>query len=118
MGQFHCDRCQKSLLVTENVRYKVTIQVESAYDPLELTKNDIEQKNHQDVLQAILKSIEGRSAEELEAEIYKSFKFDLCLACQREYIRNPLGLSSPEYSQDSQNLKETGDGPTAPQDHP
>lgn len=116
MGQFHCDRCQKSLLVTENVRYKVLIQVESAYDPLELTKNDVEQKNHQDILRGILKSIEGRSAEELEAEIYKRFEFDLCLACQREYIRNPLGLPGPE---DSQNLKEEiGDGPTAPQDHP
>lgn len=115
MGQFHCDRCQKSLLVTENVRYKVTIQVESAYDPLELTKNDIEKTNHRDILQGILKSIEGKSAEELEAEIYKSFEFDLCLACQREYIRNPLGLrDGPENSQD---LKENGDGPAAPQDH-
>lgn len=114
MGQFHCDRCQKSLLVHENVRYKVIIQVESAYDPLELTKKDLEQKKHEDIVQDILKSIEDKSAEELEAEIHKRFEFDLCLACQREYINDPLGLRGPKGSQD---LKGNGHEPTVPQDH-
>jgi hypothetical protein len=90
MGEFHCDRCQKSLLVIENVRYKVRIQVESVYDIMEISPEDIKNNAQNQSYKEILDAIENKTAEELEAEIYKSFEFDLCLACQREYILNPL----------------------------
>ena len=35
-----CDRCGKSLLIDESVRYEVKIVVQAAYDPMELTAED------------------------------------------------------------------------------
>ena len=33
-----------------------------------------------------------KSAEELEDSVHKAFKYDLCPACQRAYILNPLAF--------------------------
>jgi hypothetical protein len=31
------------------------------------------------------------SPEEAQDQVYREFSFDLCPACQREYLRHPLG---------------------------
>ena len=42
MNGISCDRCDKSLLVDEDVRYEVRIVVQAAYDPMEITREDLE----------------------------------------------------------------------------
>ena len=41
MDGITCDMCGKPLLVDEPARYEVRIEVYAAYDPLELTPDDL-----------------------------------------------------------------------------
>jgi len=72
-----CDRCDRSLLAFEDVRYELEITVKAAYDPMELNLDEIMNTDHSAEIQRLLKLIESKSAAELEAEVYKTFKFDL-----------------------------------------
>ncbi|RMG08514.1 MAG: hypothetical protein D6731_21765 [Planctomycetota bacterium] len=91
MDGLTCDRCDGPLLVREDVRYEVFIRVQAAYDPMELNLDALAAADVGDELERLREAIERKSAEELEAEVYKEFRFDLCLPCQRRYLRDPLG---------------------------
>jgi len=84
-----CAMCGKLLLVDEDTRYVVEIAVYAAYDPLEITPEDLAQ-DHRLKIKRILEGIKGKSAQELEDEVAKLFRFHLCPACQKVYIKNPL----------------------------
>ena len=92
MSALACDRCDRSLLADEDVRYEVVIRVTAAYDPMELNLDAMAEADVSDELERLRKVIEGKTADELEAEIHKEFKFDLCMRCQREYLQDPLGV--------------------------
>lgn len=85
-----CDRCGRPLLVHEDVRYEVTLRIQSAYDVMELDLDAIAQRDVGDELSRLQSSIEAKTAEELEAEVWKEFKFDVCGRCQREMLKDPL----------------------------
>jgi hypothetical protein len=85
-----CDRCGRSLLVHEDVRYEVVIRVTAAYDPMELDLDAVVKADVEAELDRLREVIERRSAEELEADVFKEFTFDLCGRCQKEYLRDPL----------------------------
>lgn len=84
-----CDRCGKALLIDEEVRYLVRIEVKAAYDPLELVREDLERDLRAE-MEALVERMQGMSREEAENQIYREFRFDLCPPCQREYVRRPL----------------------------
>jgi len=86
-----CDRCGKTLLLEENVRYKVKIEVYAAYDPMEISADDLA-KDHQAEIRRLLERMNDLSAEEAQDSVYREMEFDLCPCCQREYLRNPLGM--------------------------
>lgn len=91
MSDLACDRCDRSLLAFEDVRYEVFIKVVAAYDPMELNPATIDKElDLQAEIDRLVKATEGMTAEELEATVYKEFKFDLCLRCQREFLKDPL----------------------------
>ena len=85
-----CDMCGKALLVDEDVRYVVKIEVYAAYDPMELTQQDLE-KDRRRELEALLEKARNMSEEELQDSVYRELEFHLCPACQRRYLKNPLG---------------------------
>jgi hypothetical protein len=91
MTDLACDRCGRSLLVDEDVRYEVKIEVWAAYDPMEISREALEGRDLDEDIRRLVAACEDRSADELEAEVHKSFRFDLCLRCQREFVRDPLG---------------------------
>ena len=88
-----CDGCGEGLLITADVRYVVKIEVFAAYDPLELTREDLA-KDHEAEMRRLLESMSGMDPRDLEDQVYRSFRFDLCPACQRKYIQNPLRVGS------------------------
>ncbi len=65
------------------------IQVKSAYDPLELTRQDLAQAEQE--LAAVLQELEHYTAEQAQDEVYRRFDFDLCATCQKQFLANPLG---------------------------
>ncbi len=83
-----CDRCGQ-LIEERSLRYIAKIQVYAAYDPLNIDFEDAT-RDHTEEIRAILKSCEGLSEEELMRDVYVEFQFDLCRACQRSYLKDPL----------------------------
>ena len=91
-----CDRCGRSLLAFEDVRYKLEMKVYAAYDTLELTKKELDETDHDAEIKRLIEVAESRDPEELEAEVYKEFSFDLCLRCQKEFLKEPLRPRAPD----------------------
>ena len=89
MINFNCDMCGKPLLVDENVRYVVKLEVFAAYDPMELVEEDLE-NDHLQEISDLIDEMKEMDEEELEEQVYKSFRFDLCPSCQKKYIKDPL----------------------------
>jgi hypothetical protein len=89
MDHLTCDLCGKALLADEPARYELRIQLYAAYDPLELTPEDLE-RDHRAEIRALLDRLEQMDPQEVEDSVYKEFHFDLCMACQRRYRRDPL----------------------------
>jgi len=86
MNHSTCDVCGRELLTPREVRYEVRIEIKAAYDPLALSDEDL-QKDYRAEIAKVLRQLEGLSAEEAQDEVYRVFDFDLCLPCQRRYIR-------------------------------
>ena len=90
-----CDLCGADLLCAET-RYVAEIRVYAAYDPLEITREDLA-RDVRGELAALIRRLRATAADEgaaqaLSDSVYKYFKFDLCAACHRKYIANPLSL--------------------------
>ena len=83
-----CDRCGQ-LIEEGGLRYIARIQVYAAYDPLKITFEDLT-RDHTNEIKEILKRCEGMTEEELMQDVYVDFQFDLCRACQRAYIQDPI----------------------------
>jgi hypothetical protein len=94
MDHQSCDLCGKALLTDEAVRYQVRIQVYAAYDPLEITPDDLS-RDRRDEIRTLLRQLAHADPQEVEDSVYKELHFDLCMACQRRYIRSPLPRPDP-----------------------
>ena len=70
MDGISCDRCSKSLLIDEEVRYQVKVVVQAAYDPMEISTTDLE-KTSPDSWKSLLKKLENLSAEEAQDQVYR-----------------------------------------------
>jgi len=95
MHGLSCDRCGKSLLIDEEVRYLARIEVVAAYDPPEITRRDLE-TDFDAELRRLVRSMEGRDAKSLEEEVAAIRRFDLCPPCRKLFLdaspgRTPTG---------------------------
>jgi len=93
MDRLTCDRCGNGLLLDAPVRYEVRIEVKSAYDPLELTEEDLAGASER--LREAVHAVQHLGAQEAMDEVYREFRFDLCRTCQKLFIKSPLGPSRP-----------------------
>ena len=84
-----CDLCGKTLLLDEDTRYTVKIEVFAAYDPLELTADDLKEDRRKE-LRELVERMKKMDPEEVQDGVYRRFEFQLCRACQRTYIKDPL----------------------------
>ena len=91
MYGLYCDGCGEPLLVDGNVRYVTKIEVFAAYDPLEITEEDLAQANEKS-WREIMAELKNKSAAELESDVYLQMRYDLCLACRKAYVQDPLNV--------------------------
>jgi hypothetical protein len=89
MDRLTCDLCGNGLLLDGEVRYEVKIDVTCAYDPMELTSEDLA-RDHASDLKNLVESMKSLSEEDAMDQVHRAFRFDLCGRCQKEYLRNPL----------------------------
>jgi hypothetical protein len=92
MDRLTCDGCGAPLLVESDVRYEVKIEVKAAYDPLEITEDDLA-KDHRAEMARIIAQLQHLSEQEAMDQIYRAFRFDLCTPCQRKYLKAPIKLA-------------------------
>jgi len=93
MNHTVCDLFSQELLRGNTVRYEVKIEVKAAYDPLNVTDEDLGQDFNTEFAKVLLQ-LDGISTEDAQAQVYRLFEFDLCPACQRSYVANPLRKES------------------------
>jgi hypothetical protein len=89
MNHRTCDRCGQELLKDREVRYEVCIEVQAAYDPLNLSEDDLA-TDFQAEIAKVLQQLENVSLAEAQNQVHRKFEFDLCPGCQREFVRDPL----------------------------
>lgn len=99
MMQYSCDLCGR---VIPRERYEAKVEIAAAFDPEELTEDDLDA----DHLQSIAESLEilDDSCEFDAAAVEpKTLRFDLCLQCMKRFARDPLGRESLQRLNFSQN---------------
>jgi hypothetical protein len=89
MNHVTCDLCGRDLPGGGEVRYEVRLEVRAAYDPLDLSQEELK-KDYRAEIAGVLRRLEGLSEQDAQGQVYRAFDFDLCPACQRRYVRDPL----------------------------
>jgi hypothetical protein len=92
-----CDRCGQPLEKGQ-LRYAVKVQVFAAYDEMEIGGKDL-LKSHKEEIAKLIEQAKGMTEEELMRDVYVELKFDLCRACHKEYLKQPIP-QPPEQSPD------------------
>ncbi len=88
MIHYLCDGCGATLQ-RHALRYTVKIDVHAAYDEMEIGLLDLV-RSHREEIQELVAKLHKQDAEEIESQIYKRIRLDLCPACQRRFLRAPL----------------------------
>jgi hypothetical protein len=91
MLHFSCDICGKDLTPNGTPRYVVNMEAFAATDPAQLTDEDMD-ADHVDEMAQLLNAIElgEEDAPELPPA-NKKLRFDMCPACYRKFLKDPLG---------------------------
>ena len=84
-----CDRCGDGLLVDEDARYVMNLEIFAAYDPMEITQNDLDQDLDAE-FESALQALAGADSEELQRQVHYQASFDLCGKCRRGILQDPL----------------------------
>lgn len=88
MIRYICDLCGASLK-EQDIIYELNIQVHAIYQPLKIDLVDL-LRDHTDEIRQLVEALEDSDPQELQDQVYKTFKFHLCPSCQRKYTRDPL----------------------------
>jgi len=97
--KYICDLCGKSLK-EKQIIYELNIQVHAVYQPLQVELVDL-LRDHMDEIRRLVEELKDKDEQELQDQIYKTFKFHLCPGCQRKYIRNPFAPLDEDRGEDA-----------------
>ncbi|HWL93139.1 MAG TPA: hypothetical protein VNT79_06365, partial [Phycisphaerae bacterium] len=67
----------------------IKIEAFAAAGRLEFTKEDLARDNRTDI-ESLIREMATRSPDDLENEVYRALRFDLCRQCHRRYLVEPL----------------------------
>lgn len=89
MIRYRCDGCQLDLKRDGSNHFIVRIEAFAAAGKLEFTPEDLE-RDHAAEMETIIRDLACTSPDEIEDQVYRSFRFDLCPKCHRAFLKNPL----------------------------
>ncbi len=87
---YACDRCGRRFESNASDRYVVRVEVFAAAEPLEISPQDLA-RDHRAEIQRLAHALDRMNPDDVEDQIYRSFRFDLCRDCHRLYLSDPLG---------------------------
>ncbi len=87
--RYRCDGCQHDLQRDGSNHFIVRIEAFAAAGTLEFTEKDL-QRDHRSEMETIIRDLACTSPDEIEDQVYRSFRYDLCPECHRVFLKNPL----------------------------
>src|SRR4051812_23328072 len=84
-----CDLC--GTVVPGHGHYVVRIDVFADPSMPSATSEELEERDFQTELAALLEEMKDLSADDLQDQVHRRFEFKLCRACQIRFLVNPLG---------------------------
>ena len=92
MIHFSCDRCKRMIDPAREMHHVVKIETQTPIGPLESSELE-EDRDYLMEIDEMLDAID-LDDEALLDDMPREFRFDLCPACYRKYLRDPLGAES------------------------
>lgn len=86
MLHYSCDLCGQKI---EEQRFVVRLEVFPTFDPEAITEEDLDRDNLSEISE-LLSEMELTGELELNNAEPKSFRYDLCPECHRNYTKDPL----------------------------
>jgi hypothetical protein len=93
MIHYSCDRCHSEIDPEHDLRFVVRMEIEAAIEPSFTDTAD--DHDHLDDLEELLDSSVDGSSATLGEELFQAKRFDLCLRCYRQFVKNPLSKEAP-----------------------
>ncbi len=90
MISFRCDKCGRALEPNAPERFIVSIEAYAADTPLVFSEEDL-RKDHAAEIDAVIEELHRANPDEVEDQVYRRLRFDLCAGCHRQFLNNPLG---------------------------
>lgn len=87
MLHFSCDLCGHHL---GDERFVVKLEVFPAFDPDELTEDDLDSDHLQEISE-LIEEAEANGRDATSEVTNSSFRFDLCPRCHQRFLKDPLG---------------------------
>ena len=89
MIHFECDKCGASLQVNDAQRYIMKMEIFAAAGHVDLDAEELNQS--ESPIKDVLDQLASADPDEVEDQIYRCFRFDLCNSCRKKVMQTPLG---------------------------
>ena len=99
---FSCDLCGKDLSSECDPRYVVKMEIFAAHDPCELTDEDLDDDHMEEMSRLLDENDDDEPSAQLPPAA-RSFRYDLCPACQKRFVGDPLGKETAQKFRFSKN---------------
>ncbi len=100
MIRYRCDGCGLDLSSDASNHFILKIDAFAAAGNLEFTKAYLE-RDHQAEIRRLISHLEKKHPDDIEDQVYRALRFDLCPACHQRFLERPLApLTSNEGSAD------------------
>ena len=97
-----CDLCGRDIRIPEDQRYVVKIEVHAAHNPNEITEEDLDD----DSLEAVSELLDDDDEALIELQdepLRQRMRYDLCAACRKKFIKDPLNREAGVHFDFSEN---------------
>lgn len=89
MIRYRCDGCGMDLAKDGSNHFIVKIEAFAAAGKTEFTGEDL-RRDHQAELSRLIEKLEALPPDEIEDQVYRALRFDLCPGCHRRFLAVPL----------------------------
>lgn len=92
MIHYSCDRCKREIDTENDLRYIVRLEIEAVVD--HQSAEMVDDPDHLSELEDLLEASDEYCGSQLGDELYQRKRYDLCVDCYRNFMKNPLGKES------------------------
>ena len=96
MLHFSCDTCGKDMTAS-SARYVVKMEAFAAHDPAELTEEDTDADQVEEMARLLDEQEELGEEGPQPLPAKKKLQFDLCPGCYRKFLADPLGREAVKF---------------------